>query len=108
MSYDSEWDEVPEPPRALERVRSASADMRFLLSMHNAVEGLKIVLGPNNYERALDYLDCIDTNSQKLKEALEAVPTNVHAHDCGMEVGDDITACTCHCAKVRSVLEESR
>ncbi len=68
MSYDSEWDEVSDPPDPIERILTASADMRFMLTMRNAVDGLRAVLGPNNHDRALDYLDCIDTNAKKLRE----------------------------------------
>lgn len=41
---------------------------------------------------------------ERLRVVLEAVPSNIHVHDCGMGVGDGIESCTCHCAKVRAVL----
>ena len=47
-------------------------------------------------------LDELDTAQQ----ALRAVPTNVHAHDCAIK--PDGPPCDCHCAVVKAALEEEQ
>lgn len=64
MSYDTDhahWS-------LFERVQTAAADMRNMLSMHAVKDSLRMVLGPNNYVRAFEYLDCIDKNLPVLQQ----------------------------------------
>jgi hypothetical protein len=64
MSYD---DERPADWSTYDRVASAAADLKFLLfEMRGSKENLQLALGPNNYERAREYLDCVATNLKKL------------------------------------------
>lgn len=67
MSYDSEWDKHPTHVGRIERILTAVDDFRNLFSMHGTKDQLKAILGPENYRRAFEYLDCIDTNARKLR-----------------------------------------
>jgi hypothetical protein len=64
MSYDDEH------PRwsLYDRAQTAAADMRNMLSMHGSKEHIRLAIGPRNYERAFEYLDCIDKNLPRLQE----------------------------------------
>lgn len=57
MAYD---DERPEHWTSYDCVATASDNLRFLLNMRDIPEQLKLVLGPENYKRAIELLDCID------------------------------------------------
>jgi len=58
MSYDDDhphWS-------AFDRAQTAAADLRFMLSMHTSKDQICAAIGPNNYARAFEYLDCVDKN----------------------------------------------
>jgi len=63
MTYDSD-----RPPdwTTYDRVASASADIRDILHMHGVPARLQMVLGPNNFHRMIEMLDCIDINLKKM------------------------------------------
>lgn len=63
MSYDSS---NPESWTSYDRVATASADMRELLSMYGLREQLVPIVGPENVRRMFEYLDCIDLNLKKM------------------------------------------
>lgn len=63
MSYD---DDCPADWSTYDRVATAAADMKFVLEMHSTKESLQHLLGPGNYQRALEYLDCIQMNLKKM------------------------------------------
>jgi hypothetical protein len=64
MSYD---DERPADWSTYDRVASAAADLKFLLfEMRGSKENLRLALGPNNYDRAREYLDCVELNLKKM------------------------------------------
>ena len=66
MSYD---DECPSNWSTYDRVATAAADLRFLLFEMRAGENrenLRAVMGPQNYERAREYLDCVDANLKRM------------------------------------------
>jgi hypothetical protein len=67
MAYD---DERPADWTSYDRIAGASSDLRFLLLEMRAgnIEQLRTVLGPKNYERVREYLDCIDANLKKMAE----------------------------------------
>lgn len=62
MAYD---DDSPADWTSYDRVATASDNLRFILNMRGIPEQLKLVLGPENYHRAIEMLDCID---KRLKE----------------------------------------
>ena len=51
-------------------------------------------------------LSIIKDKFRQAKQLLLSVPNNVHEHDCGMNVGDGIDACTCHCRPIREFLAQ--
>jgi hypothetical protein len=64
MSYDAEH---PVDWSTYDRIATAAADMRFLLfEMRASREDLLRVMGPGNYERVREYLDCMDANLKKM------------------------------------------
>jgi|HubBroStandDraft_4_1064222.scaffolds.fasta_scaffold1006453_1 hypothetical protein len=75
MSYD---DERPADWSTYDRVASATADLKFLFfEMQGSKESLRFALGPNNYERAREYLDCIQLNLKKLGKTSLLFATSV-------------------------------
>lgn len=62
MAYD---DERPADWTSYDNVATASDNLRFLLNMRGIPEQLRLVLGPENFVRAIELLDCID---KRLKE----------------------------------------
>ena len=63
MAYS---DDRPADWTSYDRVATAADDMRHLLSMHSAREDLRNALGPSNYARAFEYLDCIQENLKRM------------------------------------------
>lgn len=79
MSYD---DERPNDWSTYDRVAGAASSMRFLLfemRAGNHQANLRNVLGPENYERAREYLDCVDANVKKMGELALSFATTVLA-----------------------------
>lgn len=58
-------DDKPDHWTSYDHVATASDNLRFLLNMRGIPEQLKLVLGPENFKRAIEHLDCID---KQLKE----------------------------------------
>ncbi len=56
----------PSEVSPVEHIREASYRMRQLLTMYSLVDQLQRVMGPQNYTRALEYLDRIDANTHEL------------------------------------------
>jgi len=77
VSYD---DERPVDWSTYDRVVSAAADMRFLMfEMLAGREDLCAVMGPLNYERAREYLDCVAVNVKKMGSVALSFATTVMA-----------------------------
>lgn len=75
MTYD---DEHPADWSTYDRVATAAADLKFLLfEMHATKETLRLLLGPNNHDRAREYLDCIQLNLKKLGKTSLLFATSV-------------------------------
>jgi len=73
MSYDDErqnWS-------PFDRAQTAAADLRLMLSMRASKDTIRTVLGPSNYARTFEYLDCIDKNlpvlQSRVRELIELV-----------------------------------
>jgi hypothetical protein len=64
VSYDDEhshWSRF-------DRAQTAAADLRIVLSMHGSKDHVRDAIGPNNYARTFEYLDCIDKNLPVLQK----------------------------------------
>lgn len=69
MSYDDEhrhWS-------PFDRAQTAAADLRFVLSMHASKNQVREAIGPSNYVRAFEYLDCVDKNLVVLQKHIGAL-----------------------------------
>jgi hypothetical protein len=69
MSYDDEH-QLWSP---FDRAQTAAADLRFVLSMHTSKDQVRNAIGPNNYARAFEYLDCVDKNLVVLQKHIGAL-----------------------------------
>lgn len=69
MSYDDDHQSWP----LFDRAQTAAADLRIMLSMHGSRDHVRAALGPNNYARAFEYLDCIDKNLPILQKHICAL-----------------------------------
>jgi hypothetical protein len=67
VSYNDEWDKVPKPPGRVERILTASADMREMLGGFVTRAALEAILGPENYKLTFELLDCIDINARDIR-----------------------------------------
>lgn len=65
MAYD---DERPDDWSTFDRVATATDDLATMLQMHDVVEPLKAILGPENYKRLYEYVDCIEKNLDEMGE----------------------------------------
>ncbi len=75
MSYD---DDVPATWSTYDRVATAMSDLRFLLfEMHVTKDNLRFVLGPNNHDRAREYLDSMRLNLKRMGKAALLLATSV-------------------------------
>jgi hypothetical protein len=89
VSYDEDHKHWP----LFDRVQTAAADLRIMLDMHASRDHVRAALGPNNYTRAFEYLDCIDKNLPILQKHICALiqiveglaPDGLHIPD-GMRV----------------------
>jgi hypothetical protein len=69
MSYDDEH-QIWSP---FDRAQTATADLRFMLSMHASKDQVRTAIGPSNYARAFEYLDCVDKNLLVLQKHVDAL-----------------------------------
>jgi hypothetical protein len=79
VTYD---DERPAHWSTYDRVATAAADLRFLLFEMRASDNqhrLQCVMGPHNYERAREYLDCVAANLKRLGSVAISLATTVMA-----------------------------
>jgi hypothetical protein len=96
VSYD---DERPADWSTYDRVATAAADMRFLMfemragarilgplvfarrigDVKPSREDLRYAMGPENYERAREYLDCVAANLQRMGSIALSFATTVMA-----------------------------
>jgi hypothetical protein len=69
MSYDDDHQHWS----PFDRAQSAAADLRFMLSMHGSKDQVRDAIGPSNYTRAFEYLDCVDKNLLVLQKHVDAL-----------------------------------
>jgi hypothetical protein len=67
VSYNDEWDQVAKPPGRVERILTASRDLRNMLGAFGTRAALEAIIGRANYKLAFEMLDCIDINARDIR-----------------------------------------
>jgi hypothetical protein len=102
VSYD---DERPADWSTYDRAATAAADLHFLLFEMRAgdnLENLQRVMGPRNYQRAREYLDCVAANLKKMGAIALSLATTVMAQSTDPDV-EPILARVCALADADDV-----
>jgi hypothetical protein len=65
------YDEEHQSWSPFDRAQTAAADLRNMLSMRMSKDHVRDAIGPDNYARTFEYLDCVDKNLPILQEHIK-------------------------------------